>query len=135
MKYIFTVLIILLVQLSAAKYGVVVTSHKSKVEIPTLRQLKDIFLMKRHYVGDTKVLPINMLLASDLRQKFEKNVLKINREKLNKYWIKQHFQGISPPITQASARSVKLFIKNVEGAIGYLPLSLVDDDMRILYEF
>jgi len=135
MKYIFTILIILLVQLSAAKYGVVVTSHKSKVEIPTLRQLKDIFLMKRHYVGDTKVLPINMLLASDLRQKFEKNVLKINREKLNKYWIKQHFQGISPPITQASARSVKLFIKNVEGAIGYLPLSLVDDDMRILYEF
>jgi len=135
MKYIFTILIILLVQLSAAKYGVVVISHKSKVEIPTLRQLKDIFLMKRHYVGDTKVLPINMLLASDLRQKFEKNVLKINREKLNKYWIKQHFQGISPPITQASARSVKLFIKNVEGAIGYLPLSLVDDDMRILYEF
>jgi len=135
MRYIFTILMILSVQLSAAKYGVVVTSHKSKVESPTLRQLKDIFLMKRHYIGDTKVLPINMLLASDLRQKFEKIVLKINREKLNNYWIKQHFQGISPPVTQASARSVKLFIKNVEGAIGYLPLSLVDDDMRVLYEF
>jgi len=135
MRYIFTIIMILSVQLSAAKYGVVVTSHKSKVENPTLRQLKDIFLMKRHYVGDTKVLPINMLLASELRQKFEKRVLKINREKLNNYWIKQHFQGISPPVTQASARSVKLFIKNVEGAIGYLPLSLVDDDMRVLYEF
>jgi len=135
MKYFFTIFIILLIQLSAAKYGVVVTSQKSEVEIPTLRQLRDVFLMKRHYVGDTKVLPINMLLASTLRQRFEKNVLKISRERLNKYWIKQHFQGISPPITQASARSVKLFIKNVEGAIGYLPLSLVDDDMRVLYEF
>jgi len=135
MKYFFTIFIILLIQLSAAKYGVVVTSQKNKIEIPTLRQLKDVFLMKRHYVGNTKVLPINMLLTSTLRQKFEQNVLKISREKLNKYWIKQHFQGISPPITQASARSVKLFIENVEGAIGYLPLNLVDDDMRVLYEF
>jgi len=135
MKRTFILCIILLVQLSAAKYGVVVTSHTSKVSTPTLRQLKDIFLMKRHYVGDTKVLPINMLLSSDLRQKFEQNVLKVNRDKLNSYWIKQHFQGISPPMTQASSRSVKLFIKNVEGAIGYLPLELVDDDVRVLYEF
>jgi len=127
-------IITFIVSLHSASY-VIATSTKSNIENTSVRQIKDIFLMKRHFIGDQRVVPVNMLSSSDLRKVFEKSVLKTDREKLNNYWIKQHFQGISPPVTQASANSLKLFLKNVNGAIGYLPKELLDTDLKVLYEF
>ena len=59
----------------------------------------------------------------------------MSRDKLGAYWVKQHFAGISPPITQASYEALKLFIINVPGAIGYLPSDMVDEKVHVLYEF
>ncbi|MCW9025743.1 MAG: hypothetical protein OQJ77_00370 [Thiovulaceae bacterium] len=67
--------------------------------------------------------------------KFEKSILQMSREKLNSFWTKQHFHGISPPLTQSSTNSVKLFVKNVDGAMGYLPKNLIDDSIKVIYEF
>jgi hypothetical protein len=92
-------------------------------------------MMKLHYIDDVKVIPINASASAAIRQEFEKNVLRTDRQRLNNYWIKQHFQGISPPVTQPSLQSVKMFIKNVSGTIGYIPMDMVDPDVRVLYEF
>nr|MDA3908334.1 hypothetical protein [Sulfurimonas sp.] len=73
--------------------------------------------------------------ASKMRDEFEKRVLKISRAKLSNYWVKQHFQGVRPPIVQSSNSSMKLFVKNVNGSIGYIPKSLIDAELRILFEF
>lgn len=70
-----------------------------------------------------------------IRISFEKNILKMNREELNGFWTKQHFQGVTPPATQSSHNSIKMFVKNVKGAIGYLPLNLIDEETKVLHEF
>jgi len=127
-------ILLLNVSLLSAEYAVVI-NEKSEVSELSEKQIKDIFIMKRHFVNGVKVVPINMTSTSKLRTEFEKKVLKIDRDKLNIYWIKQHFHGISPPVVQSSDKSMKLFIKNVNGAIGYLPLSSIESGLKILYEF
>ena len=127
-------LLLLTVSLLSAEYAVVV-DKKSGISKISLKQIKDIFIMKRHFIDSIKIVPVNMPSTSKLRTEFEKKVLKINREKLNRHWTKQHFQGISPPVIQSSNNSMKLFIKNVNGAIGYIPVSSIDSDLKVLYEF
>lgn len=131
-----SIILILLFSMSlfCAEFAVVVNGNSA---IPKLskKQIKDIFIMKRNFIGEQKLVPVNLSATSEIRDEFEKKVLKIGREKLNNYWIKQHFQGIRPPVVQASSNSMKLFVKNVNGAIGYLPLSLIDSDLRIVFEF
>jgi ABC-type phosphate transport system substrate-binding protein len=133
MKFLF--LILSLGALLFSSEYVVVVNHNSKIMALSKKQLKDIFLMKRHFTNSVKVVPINLSASSKVRKVFERKVLKVNREKLNRYWIKQHFHGISPPIIQSSNMSMKLFVKNVDMAIGYLPSSFVDSDLRVIYEF
>jgi len=127
-------LFLLTVSLYSAEYAVVI-DKKSDITKVSLKQIKDIFIMKRHFINSKKIVPVNMPSTSQLRIEFEKKVLKISREKLNRHWTKQHFQGVSPPVVQSSNNSMKLFIKNVKGAIGYIPVSSIDSDLKVLYEF
>lgn len=92
-------------------------------------------MLKRHSVGDEKVIPVNVLGHDEVRSVFETRVLEMDRGRLNAYWIKQHFQGITPPLTQPSFESIKAFIENVEGSVGYLPSSMVDGKIKVIYEF
>lgn len=134
MKYIVTLIAFMTLTLQAANYAIVV-NKESDISTLTLKQVKDIFLLKRHFVKDTRIVPVNIASTHTLRKTFEEKILKINRERLNAYWIKKHFHGISPPLTQSSDTSMKLFIKNVKGSIGYLPISQIDKDLKVVYEF
>jgi hypothetical protein len=92
-------------------------------------------LQKRHTVGDQQIIPLNLVGQDPSRIAFENTVIGMERDRLNAYWVKQHFQGNSPPITQSSHESIKAFVQNVEGAIGYIPSSMVDNSVKVLYEF
>lgn len=126
--------ILLFATLYASEYAVIVGKNSALSKL-SQKQLHDIFIMKRHYVSDSKVIPVNLPSSSEIRTIFEKKVLKTSREKLNSYWIKQHFQGIRPPVVQSSQSSMKLFVKNVDGAIGYIPNSELDSDIKVIFEF
>lgn len=133
MKFL-TLVLALAMSLLSANYAVVVDA-KSAIKHLSQKQIKDIFVMKRNFVEGKKVVPANMPSTSQMRERFEKVVLKTDREKLNSYWIKQHFHGVRPPVVQSSESSMKLFVKNVNGAVGYLPISSVDSGLRVLFEF
>ena len=120
--------------LSAAEYSIIVSKKISVAEISS-QQIRDIYLMKRHTIGNQKVIPLNLLGQDASRIAFENEILKMDRDRLNTYWVKQHFQGITPPITQPSHESIKAFVQNVEGAIGYIPSSHVDSSVKVIYEF
>lgn len=133
MKNIFFI-ILLTCTLFGSDYALVIAS-KSPINHLSQKQVKDLYLMKLHYINNTKIIPINISATAPIRQFFEKNVLNLDREHLNSYWIKEHFQGISPPLTQSSSASVKMFVKNAEGAVGYIPIDMLDADIKVLYEF
>jgi ABC-type phosphate transport system substrate-binding protein len=120
--------------LFAAQYSIII-SKKTDVNELSTQQIRDIFLQKRHSLGNQKIIPLNLVGQEPSRIAFETDVLGMGRDRLNTYWIKQHFQGITPPITQPSHESIKAFVQNVEGAIGYIPSSMVDASVKVIYEF
>lgn len=129
--------IFLLMMVSAsfgAQYSVIV-SKKTAITTLSAQQIRDIFLQKRHFLGSQQVIPLNLLGQEASRIAFEAAVLEMDREHLNMYWVKQHYQGVTPPITQPSHESIKAFVQNVEGAIGYVPSSMADNSVRVIYEF
>lgn len=118
----------------ASEYSMIV-SKKVPLSTVTSQQVRDVYLQKRHTIGDQKIIPVNLVGQNELRSAFESAVLGMDRNRLNAYWIKQHFQGNTPPLTQPSVESVKLFVQNVEGAMGYIPSSMVDSGVKVVYEF
>ncbi len=130
MKKIASILILLVGLLQAQQYAVVSNSflkNLSKYEI------KAIFLKKKKYHNSVKLVPVNLPARNEIRKSFEKNVLGMGFARLHAYWNKEHYLGVRPPLMMHSEESVKKFIKNVEGAIGYMRLEKVDKDMVILY--
>ncbi|AFV98592.1 MULTISPECIES: hypothetical protein [unclassified Sulfuricurvum] len=120
--------------LFGAEYSIIISKKITLSEI-TSQQIRDLFLMKRHAIGNQKIIPLNLLGQDPSRITFENEILKMDRDRLNTYWVKQHFQGLTPPITQPSHESIKAFVQNVEGAIGYIPSSMVDSSVKVIYEF
>ena len=119
-------------KLLATQYAVV--ASPSLEDIP-LAKIKALFLKKTFYVKDTKVVVLNLPPKNPIRSSFEKKVLHMSFNKLKSYWTKQHYLGHRPPIVLKSQESIKAFIKKVHGAIGYIELSQVDDDLKILYKW
>ncbi|HEX5670442.1 MAG TPA: hypothetical protein VFX66_02805, partial [Sulfuricurvum sp.] len=108
---------------------------KSGLGSLSTQQVKEIFLQKRHFVGNILVIPINLVGQHESRSLFESSVLGMDRDRLNSYWIKRHYEGISPPLTQGSFESIKAFVQTVEGSVGCVPASMVDNSVKALYEF
>lgn len=133
MKTLF-ILFFLVWQLCADSFYVV-TSKANAIEPLSKKELHDLFLLKKKFVAQNKVVVVNLLASHPLRLSFEQKVLEMNRNKLNTYWVKKHFQGITPPLSQASTQAMKKFLQNVENSIGYLPKDLLDDSLKVLYEF
>ena len=100
-----------------------------------MARLKDIFLRHRNFEGPVKLVPVNLVGEDPVRIHFEEAVLMMDRDEINRYWISNHFQGIRPPVTQASLQSVKAFVEHVDGAIGYLPVDMVDASLKVIHEF
>lgn len=99
------------------------------------KQVKDIFLKKKTFIDSQEVIPINLPASEKGRSIFEEKLLGMDRTEIGNYWISQHYQGITPPLTQKSQAGVKAFLKNAKGAIGYIEKSQLDSDLKVLYEF
>jgi hypothetical protein len=133
MKIIYT-LILMTISIYASNISIIINKN-SNISTLSKKEIKDIFLLNKQFVNSTKVIPLNVLGDSEERSSFEKKIMEMDKEDINRYWIKKHFQGVTPPLTQQSFESIKLFILNVDGSIGYIPSSLVDKNVRVIYEF
>ena len=133
MSRIVWVYITVIVTLSAEPF-VLITHPESPVETLTQSQARMIYLKKRRFWGETKLIALNLPPKNSLRQTFEQEVLKMNYTQLDNYWIKKHYNGHRPPYRVESVQSVLLFVKKVKGAIGYIPTSKVDAGVKVIYE-
>ena len=95
-------------------------------------QLKAIFLKKVPSIDNIKIFPINISAQTAYRKSFDETVLKMSAFKLKKYWTKAHYHGTRPPKALPSISSTLAFIREVEGAIAYIPLSQVPSNISIL---
>ena len=118
--------------LNAEKF-VLVTHADSPINTLTQAQVRMIYLKKKRFWGEIKLVALNLPPQDLLRKTFENEILKMNSTQLDSYWIKQHYRGYRPPYRVESIESMILFIKKVEGAIGYIPVSKVDKDLKVIY--
>jgi len=130
--YTFTLLSLFCYDILGQEYAVVCNK---KIEHVSLGQIKAIFLKKNSYIGDKKVLPINLASRDKIRSSFEKEVLHMSFTRLKSYWTKQHYLGHRPPITMKSQKAVKAFLYKVEYSIGYMKIESIDKELNILYQW
>ncbi|SFV57765.1 hypothetical protein MNB_SV-10-1362 [hydrothermal vent metagenome] len=119
--------------LYAGKF-VVVANAESPIDRLTQSQVRMLYLKKKRFWGDTRLVVLNLPPQNALRKRFEHNVLKMDAEQWEAYWAKQHYMGHRPPYRVESVKSMLLFIKKVKGAVGYLPKKRVGAGVKIIYE-
>ena len=97
--------------------------------------------VRRIYLGEmqswkngSKLIAINLPANNALRQSFQKAVLGMTVEELQKFWSDEQIKGniVRPPVNQSSTRAVKLFVSKIPGAVGYIPANEVDDTVKVL---
>ena len=135
MKYAIKIIVSIFL-FSSISFGAeyVVISNKNMKDL-SKEQVKAVFLKKISFINDTKIVPINLGTRDSLRMKFEKRVLKMNFSRLKTYWTKQHYLGKRPPLSMKSQESIKAFVKKVDGAIGYIDVNKLDENVKEIYRW
>ena len=130
---VYFLMVLMIVSLSAEKF-VLITNRDNPIKSLNRDDIKNIYLKKRRFWHETKLTTLNLPPQSRLRQSFEKDVLGMSAKALENYWMRQHYKGQRPPYRLKSPQSVLIFVKKVKGAIGYIPQSLVDKEVRVIYK-
>jgi len=87
--------------------------------------VRALYLGKKHYLEEQRIKPLNLKSDNPLRQAFEQDILDLDREEIHAYWIKQHYLGKRPPKVLSSVETLLRYVEQVEGTIGYVPLSAI----------
>src|SRR5687768_14646053 len=97
-------------------------------------ELRRIFMKQsRMWPHAESMVPVDWESTAEIRQVFSKQVLNRSVREMAEYWVQQSMtQGIAPPSTQRSARSVLRFVASVPGAISYVPKAEADDTVNIV---
>lgn len=101
----------------------------------TIKEVVDIYMgrMKRLSNG-AYLIPIDIETENPMRGGFYQKLMDKNLSEINSYWARLVFTGRGVPPRQAeSFDEIIEIIKNNKGAIGYVPLGAVTDDVHILY--
>ncbi len=97
--------------------------------------IKNIYLKKQRWMEECSLLPLNLSATHIVRKNFMNNVLAVSKKAWTQYYDEMHFKGIDPPYIVNSPKSMLQYILRIEGAIGYIPKSLLNDKVHILLEF
>lgn len=129
-------LLFFIITISYSKEIVVIAHISFPKNSLTQKEIKAIFLDKKHFIYDRKIFPINYEFNAPLRTCFEKSILKKSRRNLEIYWLKAHYSGNRPPKVVKSQKMLLEYLKNIHTAIGYgdFNLSSTDPHIKILYK-
>jgi len=110
-----------------------IANDASGIEALSRKELRQIYLKKRRFWKETKLVPLNLPPQNRLRQQMEKKILTMSASALDAYWMQEHYRGHRPPYRLESVKSMILFVKKVKGAIGYIPESQLVPGVKVLY--
>jgi len=97
-------------------------------------ELEAIFLTERRYWSGTKpIIPFNLLPHSSERVDFDQAVLRMDQDAVARFWRDRRVRTGSPPPRQApDPTTVIRLVARLEGAIGYVPESMLAPDVRLV---
>jgi hypothetical protein len=111
----------------------VVVGQKSFVTQVSVDDLRELYLRRRRlWSGGQRAIPINLPPDHPLRERFSTTVLGRSTRDLVAYWNARYFEGITPPAVLPSPAAIRAYLAAEPAAIGYVPVSEVDDTCRTL---
>jgi hypothetical protein len=125
MRTVWAVLMISIV-LSAQPW-VLIGHPGSEVKEMSAGEIRDIYLGKRHLIGTVRIIPLQLGAENPLRRQFESEILHMSRPALQAWWVRRHYLGQRPPRVVGSAEAVLAYVRQVKGAVGYVPESLAGE--------
>jgi ABC-type phosphate transport system substrate-binding protein len=112
---------------------IVLVSRKAPGETLSERVAARVFLKERLFWKDgSRIVPVNLPPDHAARQTFSRAVLRRERRELVAYWNEQHFKGVNPPVVLESEQAVKAFVRQVDGAVGYIRRDQLEPDLTVL---
>ena len=114
-------------------YKIIVNESNTISSIDT-KKLSKIFLKKVTLWEDkTKILPVDLIPKSKTREAFSENIHGKSVDAIKAYWQKQIFSGRGvPPPEKKSDKDVIAYVKNNEGAIGYISTNTKVSDVNVV---
>lgn len=112
----------------------VVVVHPSNRETPSMSDLVVMFTTRRQsWSGGKRVVPFNFPAKHDLRIAFDKSVLHMEPDDVARYWIDRRIRGgNSPPKQVGSAQLIVRLVEKLDGAIAYVPTSVLTPKVRVV---
>jgi hypothetical protein len=100
----------------------------------TRLEIKAIFLAKKRFIKEKKLLVMNHEANHSMRHCFEKNILEKQERSLERYWRKAYYQGKHPPKIISSTKMLFLYLDSIHPTIGYSDFnSTINQKVTILY--
>ena len=93
-----------------------------------------IFLKKTAKWPDgAPVVPVDLPVASRVREAFSQAVHKKSASAVDAYWQKQIFTGRDlPPLTKATDAEVLAFVRSTPGALGYVSSETPSEGLKVI---
>jgi hypothetical protein len=117
-----------------SKELVVIANKEFHKDSLTQHEIQDIFLDKRHFIDEEKILAMNFEGSNTLRDCFEKNILKKSKRSLERYWRKAYYEGKRPPKIIKSMSMLFSYLYSVATSIVYSTSDdVIHSNVTILY--
>jgi len=127
--------LVLLLELGTCD-GIMVIGDKNFPDMNLSKQdIKAIFLDKKRFLNNQKILAMNYEYGNELRVCFEKSILEKSQKSLERYWRKAYYKGKKPPKIIKSIEMLFSYIESVSPSIGYIDANTtLKEDVKILFE-
>lgn len=133
----FLLSIIFQFSVSAADELVVVVNNKNPIKQMTRSEVIDLFMGKYTAFPNGEHASVVDLDNEQLnKQQFYHLLVGRSLASINAYWSRIRFTGRArPPIQQSSELEVIEYLSNQENAIGYIPKSMLNENLKVVYSF
>jgi ABC-type phosphate transport system substrate-binding protein len=112
---------------------VVLIARREPGESVTPRTAARLFLKEKLFWSDgTRIVPVNLPPDHEARDLFNRSVLRRSHRELVAFWNEEHFKGVNPPVVLESEDAVKAFVRQVDGAVGYIRRDRLEPDLKVL---
>ncbi|MCX7067479.1 MAG: hypothetical protein NTW85_07290 [Methylococcales bacterium] len=123
------------VALATGNSMVIIANASVTINHLSLDEIKDIYLLhNRQWSDSSPIIVVNRPSNTQIRSRFEQQVLGIETKKYALHLEKMHYQGTTLPVIQESTQAVIAFVKNVPGAIAYIEGLPNNSQIKVLME-
>ncbi|PKG84954.1 hypothetical protein CXF85_04915 [Colwellia sp. 75C3] len=129
------ILALLVISVKAEEPLVVVVNKHNPVEKLSRTELIDLFMGKYvAFPNDLKAIPVELNGEHQIKVDFYQNLVGMPLSRVNAYWSRLRFTGRKrEAVFKPNETDLIAFIIANEQAIGYVPQSLITEDLKVVY--